>query len=236
MNDDIARWFKRGVGPMATDVNVDALIIAGRRRRLRRLAALGVVGSMLVVTLAARIPYIIDRDDGSDIVLESRDNAVQVPNMTGSGSVESDPAGQSESIDVERCQYPDASIRYLPWEAEDAGPVAERVKDTDAAQLVWLAPAGGSWEGSYVTLSAVREGGSGPSDETVPVRHEGVNGYLEEGEGAGEEDVADVGIIWTTADGPCETIRLTLVADRLTLAEGRREIVRIALSIIGPGW
>lgn len=146
------------------------------------------------------------------------------------------PAGSVSPVSQDtaspQCEFPSTRPAYLPWLPADET-VPHPLRDTleGEARLIWRAGSPG-WEGAYVILRVFTADSIGRT-ESVPVVYGGTEGFVSIGEGAEDEDVADVGIVWVNGDGDCNTMALVLFAPALSLEQGKVEVEKIAESLSG---
>lgn len=172
---------------------------------------------VLVVGVLAVLPFVASC--GTDTTTETA-LSEDSPSTTPTESPEEDG----------RCDYPSKRPTYLPW---SKGKTDEPEEETfnGNAQLSWTPDDSKKrWEDSYVVFWQSHSGRIGAT-RSIGVKYQGVEGMVSIGEGAKDDDVADVAVVWQRREGDCNTTTLALFSPALTLDEGREEIVRIARSL-----
>ncbi len=199
------------------------------------LAAVGAAAAVLVVV------------GGAALLLPGRVQSLPAPaatptptaSSTGSPRPEVDmstgvaiPSPQSSSPAPKRCGPVKVRPTYLPW-LEEAEPVpppniyyGPPAPGPNTATVGWRAPSDRFPKLYYVNLSRINDPFGAGTGEEVPALLFGEKGRFYESPVEG-----DVAILWAT-HGHCNTVALRLVtSERMTNAEARREVIRIAQSL-----
>lgn len=224
------RW--RAAQPPPPDATVRR---ADARSGRSRLAVLGAAAAVvLVVGGAALLASNPEQDPGAPAAMpttgapSSRTASAGpvVPTRSGTPS----PA---QSPSTERCRPLHVRPTYLPW-IEEGTPIPRPYiwkqgppgPQSNASILDWHAPTSKGKDPYYVSLRRYTDLIGGGPGETVPARLFGQAGEFYEGTVPG-----DAAIEWS-APGACNVVTLELSAHtRMTRAEARREIIRIAQSL-----
>lgn len=203
---------------------------AGTRPGRSALAVLGAAAAVVLVIGGAALLTPNQRQD------RAAPATVPTSLRPGSGSpstgsvIPTPLATPSPTAEAKRCRL-DVRPTYLPW-LEEGDPVPEPYIHDEPPPgsdiqviLDWHAPTSRNKDVYYVSLRAGIEGVGGPG-EKVPAHLFGEAGSFYEGTVPG-----DAAIIWFSY-GPCNTVTLELsAARRMTRAEARREIIRVAQSL-----
>jgi hypothetical protein len=136
------------------------------------------------------------------------------------------------------CPYPRVAVEYLPWLRQGGSVPPPREAASGDSQLIWLpAKEATTWDEAAVTLRIETAPPPGLTDEPVNLDYPGPRsftsaaGYLEEGEGAKDENVGDVAIWWFGRGEFCNFAVLSLFAPNISLQAGKTEIIRVAESM-----
>lgn len=219
------RWRSAQVPPP----NLAAFGSSGVRRTLPVIGAVAAV--LAIMGVAAVLLPEQDKNDSSAVSGPGSSGTPSPPdaNVTSTVTASSSP---SRSAEPKRC--PPVAVRpsYLPWleNGESVPPPEIRTggpgPESDGTDLSWRAPGETERKPYYVSLRRYT-GVASYSGEEVPVFIEREVGRFYEGTVPGH-----AAIEWGLSGLRCATVTLELYAHpRMTRAEARREIIRIAQSL-----